>query len=116
MGAPGILAFAHKNGHLSRYQSPEDNRRQRITRGGRGGETMETEGQTTDDPSGANRDLGAGQGRQGGAKGHRTRQKKKSRGAGCRDEWHRIVDDMCGQSPGGQRTTTGYDVGIRCYK
>ena len=66
VGVPGPLYFARKNDHPSRYQVLEDDRRRRITQGGRGRDKTETEGPTMDDPPGDNRDLGAGQGRKGG--------------------------------------------------
>ena len=105
MEEPGPLAFARENVHLIRHQEPEDDRRWRIIWGRRGEDTRETEGPTTYDPPEAERDLGAGQGWQGGENGCGTWRKKQVNVAGRRDERWRLAGGGCGKITGGQRTT-----------
>ena len=79
----------------------------------RGGDTKEIEVQTTDDPPGTNRYLGAGRGWQEGANGCRTRRQKQAHVVGRRDERKRLADGGWGRIPGGQRTTPGEYLGSR---
>ena len=72
-----------------------------LQREGHMREHIDAEETTADDHLGTNRDLGTGQGRQGGANGCGTRQRKKARSAGTRDERRRLADGRWGKSPGG---------------
>ena len=62
VGEPGPLVLAHKNGHPSRDQALEDERRRIIKRVGRVNYTRDTEVSKTDNPPVADRYLGAFQG------------------------------------------------------
>ena len=69
--------------------------------GGKYRYTKETEIPTTDDFLGTDRDLGTGQGRQGGANRRRTWRQNQECGAGRRYEQHRLVGGGWGQSTDG---------------
>ena len=62
METPGPLAFARENFHPIIYQAPEDDRMSWIIQGGRGRDTRETQVPDKGAPTGADRDLGTGQG------------------------------------------------------
>ena len=77
-------------------QTQKYNRRRLITQGWRGRYIRQMEVPKLDDPPGANRDLGAVRGQQGGAKGSGKLQQKQAHGAGRRDEHRRLEGSGCG--------------------
>ena len=109
--APGPLVFVRQNVHPIRYQAPEDDMRRKITQGGRGGGTKETEVTETESPPGSNRDLGAGRRHQMGDKWTQYLKAEAGKRRGRRDKRRSLASGGDARNPVGRRTMLVDEVG-----